>query len=395
MVSTFFPPESFGGDANFVEQLCRELARRGHEVDVIHSSDAYKTLSGPERTAVPAPQGITVHRLKSRWGGLRPLAAHQLGRPFLQTRELQDILQSKLFDVIHFHNISLFGPQVLEMPVASTALKLYTAHEHWLVCPLSVLWKNNSALCDKPSCTSCTIRAGRPPQLWRHTQLLRRASRSVDAFLVMSEASADAHRVRGFTHEMQVLHGFVDPPQSTERAAPHARPYFLFAGRLEKYKGVQDVIPLFEGDGSHDLLIVGTGGYEAELRRLAQEMPRVRFVEWQSADRLAAYYQHARALVAPSLTIETFGIVVIEAMAHGTPVVARDLGSYPELIRQSNAGLLFRDQEQLMQALARLESDDTLRDTMAESARSAYAAHWTPEIHVDRYLETIRALSSR
>ncbi len=211
----------------------------------------------------------------------------------------------------------------------------------------------------------------------------------------MTAASAQAHLERGFMTDMQVLHGFVETPPPCEKPSPHPRPYFLFTGRLEKYKGLQDVIPQFSGEGSYDLLILGTGGYESKLRQLADGMPRVHFVGWHNADKLGYYYKHARALIAPSLTYETFGIVVIEAMAHGTPVIARNLGAYPELINQSGGGLLFDNTQQLGKALEQFSSDDALRDRLGEAARLACRTYWTPSAHVDRYLATIDSLASR
>jgi glycosyltransferase involved in cell wall biosynthesis len=188
---------------------------------------------------------------------------------------------------------------------------------------------------------------------------------------------------------MRLLPNFVSAPEDPLPDAPHPRPYFLFVGRLEKYKGLQDVIPHFAGKGDYDLLILGRGGYEHELRRLAQDSPRVHFSGWIGADLVGAYYQHARALVAASLTYETFGMVVVEAMARGAPVIARDLGAYPELIAASGGGLLFHDAESLAACLGRLGADDALRTRLGEAARAAYAKYWTPETHVDQYLRAI------
>lgn len=389
MVSAFYPPESFGGDAIFIERLSHELLVRGHGVDVIYCADSYRALGGKAGRAAESFDGLTIHRLESGFGTLAPLAAHQAGRPLLHRRAVRRILQSKRFDVVHFHNISVFGPGVLTIPGPPGSLKLYTAHEHWLVCPLSVLWRNNEELCRKPTCTSCMLHAGRPPQLWRHTALLERCAQSVDAFFALSEASAKAHQERGFASRMRLLPNFVSPPEAPIPQAPHPRPYCLFVGRLEKYKGLQDVIPLFAGAGDYDLLILGRGGYEQELRRLAQGSPRVHFTGWIAADRLGAYYQHARALIAASLTYETFGMVVVEAMARGTPVIARELGAYSELIGASRGGLLFHDVESLSDCLHRIGAEDQLRARLSESARIAYAKYWTPETHVDHYLQAI------
>jgi glycosyltransferase involved in cell wall biosynthesis len=106
MITTFYPPYNFGGDGIFVRRLSNELARRGHQVDVIHCIDAYRLLAHQElaRTYDDHPN-VTVHGLKSPFGFLSPLATQQMGLPFFKSARIQQILE-KGFDVIHYHNIS-------------------------------------------------------------------------------------------------------------------------------------------------------------------------------------------------------------------------------------------------------------------------------------------------
>jgi hypothetical protein len=77
-------------------------------------------------------------------------------------------------------------------PAGRRAVKLYTSHEHWLICPTHVLWKFNQAACEKPECLRCTLHAKRPPQLWRYTGLLERMARDVDQFVSPSRFTAPA-----------------------------------------------------------------------------------------------------------------------------------------------------------------------------------------------------------
>ncbi len=146
MITTFYPPYSFGGDATYLYRLTNELAKRGHHVEVVHCADAYRLLAGqaPAQTAPNLPN-VTVHTLRSRAGFLSPLATQQLGYPLFKSKAIRSILSRRQFDVIHFHNISLVGgPGVLRY---GRGIKLYTTHEHWLICPMHVLWKYNRELC--------------------------------------------------------------------------------------------------------------------------------------------------------------------------------------------------------------------------------------------------------
>ncbi len=391
MVSIFYPPYAFGGDAIYLYRLCTELARRGHEVDVIHCADSFHLFrKEADPKAFPVSEGVRVHRIKSPWGPLAPLAAHQTGGPLLNGGAIESALNSAPFDVVHFHNISLFGPKVLSLPTPADAVRLYTAHDHWLVCPMSVLWKDRTRVCDEPTCLTCTLKSHRPPQWWRYGSLLERSAGSVDAFLSPSRFSSEMHQQRGFPRPLEVLNYFLpraEPPEAS--SSPHPRPYFLFVGRLEKYKGLQDLLRAFEQPGDYDLVVVGSGGYEPELRAQAEGLERVHFAGWVSQDQIDPYYRHALAVCAPSVTYETFGLVVIEAYARRTPVIARRLGPLPEVIEDGRGGLVFSDIDELRGHLDLLARDQQLRDRLGRQGYESFEAKWTPDPHIERYMKII------
>jgi glycosyltransferase involved in cell wall biosynthesis len=399
MISIFYPPYSFGGDAIYLHRLCTQLVAAGHEVDVIHCADSFHMFTRKvDAEAFPPRPGITVHKLESGVGVLSPLLSHQTGLPVLTRRKIAAILASKKFDVVHYHNVSLFGPGVLAIDPPHPAVRLYTAHEHWLVCPMNVLWKNNDRACDRPTCVSCTIRSGRPPQWWRYTNMLERAARHVDLFLTPSQSCRENHRNRGFAREMSVLPYFLPEPApevAGDATIAPPRPYFLFVGRLEKIKGVQEILHQFRGDGDYDLVIVGGGMYEDQLREQAKGMSRVRFTGWLNLDEIASYYRHSLAVVVPSITYETFGIVVIEAFAWKKPVIVHDLGALPELVEESGAGFVYHTQGELRGHLDRLAGDRGLSRELGERGFSAFQEKWSPEPHLRLYHEYIRSVQER
>jgi glycosyltransferase involved in cell wall biosynthesis len=397
MVTTFYPPHHFGGDAVAVRRLAQALARRGHAVTVVYDPAAYTVLAGraPEEPP-PADEGVEVRALRGSHPFLSTLLTQQIGRPTLRASALRAVLDNDRFDVIHYHNVSLVGgPGVLSL---GRGIKLYTAHEHWLVCPTHVLWRHGKEACPSRECLRCVLRQGRPPQLWRYTGYLDRQLAHVDALIAMSEFSRVKHREFGLKRDMEVLPGFlpdIEPPAAGGAARPHDRPYFLVVGRLEALKGIDDVIPLFrDGDGA-DLLIVGDGTRRTELERLAAGNPRVRFVGRLPEEGLAPYYAHARALIAPSRGVETFGLVLIEAFRHGTPVIARNVGPFPEMVTITGAGELFATQDDLAARLRRLDSDDAHRNTLAIAARAGFRAHWSEDVVVPRYLTLIERAARR
>lgn len=394
MLTTFYPPYNFGGDGIFVHRLSNELARRGHQVEVIHCRDAYFAAGGqtPPNGYRDHPN-VIVHGLKSSFGPLSPLATQQTGMPHFKTAAIRRVLR-KSFDVIHYHNISLLGPGVLTY---GQAIKLYTMHEYWLVCPTHVLFKFNRSACTQRNCFCCTLVYKRPPQWWRYAGLLKHAAKHLDTFIAPSQFSKEKHRQMGF--DFPIFHlppfapslreprGPVSAPSMTEARTP----YFLFVGRLEKLKGLQTLIPIFHRYKKAELWIAGSGSYESHLRDLAGSNDRIRFLGTLSENELQPLYRQAVAVIAPSLCYETFGQVVVEGFSQHTPALVRNLGALQEIIRASGGGLVYDTDAELIAAMERLQTNAALRQEWGESGYQAYLRNWTAEVHLDRYLALVQS----
>jgi len=401
-LATFYPPYNFGGDGIGIQRLARALTRAGHSVTVIHDVEAYECLAkSPPPDSPKEPDGVKVIGLRSGWGNLSPFLTQQTGRPIANGARLRRLLDGGQFDVVNFHNISLIGgPGLLQY---GTGIKLYMAHEHWLVCARHVLWRHGREPCPSRQCFRCQIHARRPPQWWRWTGLLERQLHHVDAFIAMSEFSRDQHRKFGFPRDMDVLPYFLPDAESAETgtdvstpsASPHARPYFLFVGRLEQIKGVQDILPAFEGAGECDLVIAGDGDFAETLRAMAAGMTRVRFVGRVGGDQLSALYQHAIALIVPSLCFETFGIILLEAFRQSTPVIARRLGPLPELVSAAGGGEIFETRAELVAAMDRLQRDRSHRHHLASEGRAAVDRIWSEHAVIPQYLDIVRRAAAK
>jgi glycosyltransferase involved in cell wall biosynthesis len=397
MVTTFYPPYNFGGDGIFVHQLSNELARRGHHVEVVHCRDAHQLLSGrtPSMPYQDHPN-VTVHGLKSPAGFLSPLVTQQTGWPVFKSSQLNAILE-KPFDVIHFHNISLVGgPKVLEY---GRAVKLYTLHEYWLVCPTHMLFKFGQDVCMEQSCFACTISYRRPPQMWRYTRMIEEAVNHVDLFIAPSEFTMQKHREMGLQRPIAELPYFTsrwvhDLP--TEKYMSRDVPYFFFIGRLEKIKGLQTLIPVFRRYRHAQLWVAGTGEYEGTLRAMAADSPNIKFLGHQSGEQLRLLYEQAVATVVPSIWCEVFGIVILESFTQKTPVIVSNMGGMPKLVEDSGGGFVFETETELVAAMDRLLGEPSLREQMGQRGYQALQQKWSAEVHIPQYLRLIeQATASR
>ena len=392
LLTTFYPPWHFGGDAIHVARLARVLVDGGHEVTVVHSPRAHRMLARDRPEPLAPQQGVTVVALDESVGSL--VGNYLTGRPVRARGQLERLLGPG-FDVLHFHNPSLLGaPALLGM---GDAIKLYTAHEQWLLCPSHVLWRRSRGVCQDPPCRSCELTHLRPPQLWRRSGLLARSVGQLDALIAPSRASAELHRRFQAQTRVEVLEHFVPDPAATPVAGDAqdrpSRPYFLYAGRLEPIKGVRTLIEAFRRRRSEDLVIAGDGGLVRSLRRAAADLPHVRFTGWLARPQLDFLQRDALAVLVPTLGHEAFGLAAVEGFAHGTPAIVHRFGALAELADSTGAALSFDTPAELDAALERLACDTALRDALGARAREVYMERFTADRHLARYLSMVEQLA--
>ena len=328
MVTTFYPPYHIGGDAVHVRYLAKALAEQGHEVHVEFAPSAYRLKGG--RGPLPAldEDGITVHPIPSRLGRLQPIGAYLSGGSRSVSRTHAELMSRLRPDVVHLHNISLLGFGVLRSRSATT---LYTAHDYWVRCPRSDLFKYGRYPCDAPTCLRCTLVSGKPPQLWRYREGWR-GLRGVDLVIAPSRFM------------MQALEGYLNCPiVHIPNFAPDPNPggrawepsdYYLYAGVYETHKGV---LELAEAAGKNptpwSVVLAGRGTLGNRLKRFeARADGRVKVHEWLAPDELARLYRSARAFVMPSLSWENSPLGAIEALSWGTPLLVSRRGGLEELL---------------------------------------------------------------
>jgi glycosyltransferase involved in cell wall biosynthesis len=398
MITTFFGGHSFGGDAAYVDRLCQALCRRGHDVHVYYCVDAFNAVRGdhPLREYSPAP-GLHLHPLESEYGIVSPLATQVTGLPLFKSRALREALDAPDTDVVHFHNISLVGgPGVLGLGTNRRAVRIMTAHEHWLICPMHLLWKYDRKPCDGPSCIRCSLAGKRPPQAWRYTGAIARSLQSLDTLFFPSQHALLEHRRRGIGNAVPLvrLPYFLPDDWSLgiedEDPEPRDRPYLAAAGRMVAMKGFQRLIPMMRYLPEADLRIAGTGPHEPALRELAGGLSNVHFEGLLGGEALARLFRGAAAVVVPSLFAETFGYVVLEAFAVGTPVVVHEGGgALLETGVQSGGGLGYRTDGEMLVALRRIIHDEDLRADLASRGFAQRIGEWSESEHIHRYFEFI------
>jgi glycosyltransferase involved in cell wall biosynthesis len=167
-----------------------------------------------------------------------------------------------------------------------------------------------------------------------------------------------------------------DPLNGAKPTTPNAGA--IYVGRISPEKGVLGLVEAWR-DIDYPLTIVGDGPQLAEARKLGG--CRVRFLGNRPHEEVPRLIEQSAFLVFPSGWYEGFGLTLIEAMAVGRAVVATDLGSRREIVRDGQTGILYRngDIRDLTSKVRRLVSDRNLCARMGSEARKVYLAEYTPD----------------
>lgn len=296
-------------------------------------------------------------------------------------------------DVVHFHNtFPLVSPAAFGAARRTGAAVVASLHNYRFVCPSADLFR------DGHDCGDClgrrvpwpsvrhrcyhdsAVQTGAIAAMLTFNGLRRTWSRDIDLALTPSEAAA--HLLAGAVpaERLRVKPNFVSgdavpPPPGTPRAG------VLYVGRLTVQKGIPVLLEAWRRAAPGELTIVGDGPERAAVEAATADHPAIRYVG--EADRAAVLeaMQRAEALIVPSVWQEPFGLVVTEAFASETPVIAARKGALSELVSDGETGFLYEalDPDDLVAAVrTALESPGRLR-TMGVRAREVFAERYSAE----------------
>lgn len=389
MVSTFYPPFHIGGDAVHVKYLAEALARKGHEVHVLHSIDAYLFKQGKHRGQYPDDL-VHLHPIQTKYPVISTLAAYITGRNRAAESALRNLLNEVNPDWVHFHNISLLGYRILMIP---NSMKIYTAHDYWLICQRNDLMNAGKLICEQASCFKCSIKSLRPYQFWRD-QNYRNALERIDIVIAPSKYMGGVLR-RHIKINPIVIPNFAPRNGYRVLKGSDTTSFFLFASVLEKHKGLHILLECFCGeDLDSNLHIAGKGRLEKLVRKKESETKgRVRYLGYLPRSELMKEIESSMCFVSPSICLENSPLSCIEALSTRKPLVVSNKGGLPELVTDPECGIVCEPTvENLKNALKRIEKDEELRSRLSTNALKRYELYHTPERYLKSYFRVIEEM---
>ncbi|WAX77454.1 glycosyltransferase [Streptomyces sp. KMM 9044] len=320
-------------------------------------------------------------------------------------RELAARLRRERPDVVHIHNVfPLLSPAVLAACADAGVPAVATLHNYTQVCPPGTLQR------DGRPCAECVGASPLPAVrhgCYRGSRLAtvplavslsvnrRRWWSGVERFFCISAAQRDVLVEAGMpAGRLAVKHNFVPDPE-VRRAGDGE--HLLFLGRLAEAKGVRLLMAAWDeiatgGGAGVPLVIVGSGPLEREVAAWAAGRDDVRYAGLYDTAQCRQAVARSVAVVAPSTWWETFGLVVVEAMAAGVPAVAAGHGAFAELVEDGRTGLLHRpgDAASLASCLRHITAEAARNREMGQAARRRYEQDFSPAVGLERLLEGYR-----
>jgi len=333
--------DAHGGVQSHVRHLAEELIGRGHEVLIL--APGVETPAEPFVRLVGRPTRIRFN------GSVAPLCFD----PF-SAAVVRDAYDQFAPDVVHVHepfapSTSMLGVLCADRPVVAT---FHAYHEPY------------------------TVHSG---IYTAFSPLLRPVANRIDVRIAVSRAArrTASARMRGADCTIVPNGACIEPFERAAQATLPPGRRLLFVGRLEPRKGFRVALDAFtmlaEQYDDLRLVVVGDGPQRTGVRRLPRALrDRVDMIGRASHEALPTYHAAADLFLAPATGKESFGIVLVEAMAAGLPVVGSDLPGYAEVVRHEREGLLVppADPAALAAATGRLLDDPLLARRLGNAGRA-------------------------
>ncbi len=404
LITNVYEPYASGGAEIYVENIAEELAL--HNEVIVITSHPFNGV----RSFLPSfveKGNIKIYRFyplnlyhlsssKSRPVYLKPVW-HLLDIfNFHAENTIFRIIKKERPDVVHTHNLNGFSLGIMKQIKKLRIPLVHTVHDFGLLCPYTNLVcvdsrsdGARSVICNYPK-LPCII----------YRKLKKNLSdNAADIIIFPSEATADIfHANKFFLDSRDTILPYCFELKDKAEKEKKINSFFdiLFVGQLVKHKGVQVLIEAFRAlpEEQARLHIVGSGDYTQWLKEMAAVDKRIKFYGKISHDHVRRFYEMADITVIPSIWPEVLGIVILESLSIGTPVIGSAIGGIPVIIKDGYNGFLFEpgNSAQLKQIIQNIMHDqgclERLRFYAVESVTSFTVYEHTKKI-VEVYQKAI------
>jgi len=374
-----------GGTEHYMLAMSAELEKAGHEVTILYGRKGNQTLDRSGRRAVQ------VQFIEDYYPGMNKS----------MLINLKKVLQQESPDIIHIHNIRNKDTVKICASQAVTIRHVqdpsFVCFTHWKLLP-------DYDLCTAPFGLGC-IHNGCIKGKAGLFQLYRKYGeihihKKISRILVSSRYVKWMLGQLSIPEEMiDVIHPFTDLPKIKSQPAQDDN-IVLFVGKMHPIKGLEFLIrALPHVDTDYRGVFVGEGEYLESYKALAKELgiqDKVEFTGWIPLEKLSEYYAKCSVLVVPSIWVETFGLIGIDAMSYEKPVVAFDVGGIQDWLDDKGTGFLVKRKDiyDMAEKITLLLKDKALAKKMGTAGRLKVEREFTSGVFINNLLDVYKNVLS-
>ena len=329
------------------------------------------------------------------------IASSKILYSFEARSKISSLLDQESFDIAHLHNIyHQLSPSILGALKKRNIPVVASLHDLKMVCGNYKMYVNGE-VCERCKggkhyqlllnrCTKGSLAGSLVNTLEMYLHQAARLYSQIDLFIAVSHFYRDKLIEFGIDENKIVyLPSFVAVDK--HRVAEPAGDYVLYFGRLSEEKGIDTFIDAAAMNPQVPHWIVGTGPEEQALKAQADEngADNIRFLGFQSGDKLQQLVSEALAIVVPSRWYENSPLTVMEGLAHGRPIIGANIGGIPELIETEVDGLLFQsgDASDLARQIASMTANPGLATEMGQRGRAKVERQFNESLHTSTLLD--------
>ena len=363
---------SEGGVESYIENLKKVLESNGHQVKIF-TSNAHSELRHFNDYSFQSINANSFLRFIPYIFNVNSYFS------------LKKVLNDYKPDIVHLHYIFYHtSPSVLLL--LKNIPTIMTLHAHEIVAPVGIA---NNKMCKHSSIGYCFHCVGIPRYLIEKFKryLFNFLSNSIDTYISPSKYYMDIYKRHGLKNIRKVFNG-INLFNNHKLTHNHC---VVYAGRLAPEKGVQVLIksvPLaLKKIPDLKVFIIGSGPFYEELFLMSRNLKitsNVFFIKRVEKQKLFTYYRKADVVIMPSIGQESFGLVGVEAMSVGRPVIASRIGGITEWLDDGKTGFLVDpgNPDQIAAKIIKLFSDRKVIEQMGKNARKK-AEQFSIEKHAD------------
>jgi len=329
---------------------------------------------------------------------------------FEAKNKIEELIKTEKPDVVHLQNIHHhITPSIFYMFHKHNIPIVWTLHDYTIICP-NTSFLNEGKICERckktkyfwPSFVKCKKKSFGASTMAAFETIIHRLTKVNDMIDIFITPSNFLHRKfieYGFSeNKLKRLDHFTYLNDECEGCMPDD--YYLYVGRISEEKGIKTLIDAAIKVNTSKLKIAGSGPLLDEMIsyvNLKDKNNIVEFLGHKNREELIELYKKCKFIVVPSEWYEISGLIIFEAFACGKPAIGSKIGGIPELIKDTERGLVFepKNSDELSQTIKFLLNNPDIVKEMGDNAREFVSTKLSSEKHYLKLIEIYRQAISK